>query len=100
MRCLVSGVSVKELQKFSQDIISGDFKKVWIDVAVTIASLGRRLCSLHQFDYGRDENIKRYGSPVPPAYNLTAITKPPIAFFYGEVSFDALLVLLHRDVCN
>ena len=36
-----------------------------------------------QFDYGKTENMKRYGSEVPPEFNLKNI-KVPIAKFTGD----------------
>ncbi|KAL1453823.1 hypothetical protein WDU94_010135 [Cyamophila willieti] len=37
-----------------------------------------------QFDYGygSSQNMKRYHSPVPPSYNISAITTK-VALFYG-----------------
>lgn len=29
-----------------------------------------------QYDYGTAENIKRYGAPTPPEYNITKIQVP------------------------
>lgn len=35
------------------------------------------------FDFGTEENLKRYGTPVPPVYNLKAI-KTPIHIFWSQ----------------
>lgn len=36
-----------------------------------------------RYDYGEEENLLRYGSPIPPFYNYTQITTP-IAFLGGK----------------
>lgn len=38
--------------------------------------------AFNQFDFGADENILKYGSSKPPAYNLTRVTAP-VAIWYG-----------------
>jgi len=58
----MSGIGVHELIKFSQDIKTGQFKK---------------------YDFGRDGNMRKYGTPTPPFYSLASVTRPPIGFFYG-----------------
>jgi len=40
--------------------------------------------SLNKFDYGRRENQKRYGSPLPPAYDLSLVTAPVYLFWAGN----------------
>ncbi|KXJ76707.1 hypothetical protein RP20_CCG009159 [Aedes albopictus] len=45
---------------------------------VQIARSGR----FQQYDFGRKENVRRYGSRVPPEYQLYRSTAP-IALFYG-----------------
>uniref|UniRef100_A0A1Y1KDZ3 AB hydrolase-1 domain-containing protein n=2 Tax=Photinus pyralis TaxID=7054 RepID=A0A1Y1KDZ3_PHOPY len=34
------------------------------------------------YDYGMDENVKKYGTKTPPKYNISAITAP-VALYYG-----------------
>lgn len=36
----------------------------------------------HQFDFGTDQNILKYGSAKPPDYNLSRVTAP-VAIWYG-----------------
>ncbi|KAF2896922.1 hypothetical protein ILUMI_09252 [Ignelater luminosus] len=36
-----------------------------------------------KYNYGTEENLKRYSQSTPPEYNLTKITTP-VAFYYGE----------------
>ncbi|ODM99121.1 Lipase 3 [Orchesella cincta] len=40
-------------------------------------------CWFRQYDYGPTKNVARYGTVVPPSYNLTAITVPT-HFIHGE----------------
>ena len=35
------------------------------------------------FDYGKKENLERYGTPYPEAYDLSQVTVP-VYIFYGE----------------
>jgi lysosomal acid lipase/cholesteryl ester hydrolase len=37
-----------------------------------------------EYDYGIETNIRVYGSPKPPAYDLSTIKDIPIALFFGE----------------
>jgi len=37
-----------------------------------------------KFDYGKDENLKRYNSAAPPEYDLSQIKEVPIALFCGS----------------
>lgn len=39
-----------------------------------------------KFDYGKDENVKRYGSPEPPSYLAPANLRIPITFVSGELN--------------
>lgn len=39
--------------------------------------------ALRKFDYGDPENIKRYGSIVPPSYDISK-TKVPLTMYYGN----------------
>lgn len=39
--------------------------------------------SFSHFDYGKAENIKKYGSVIPPKYNLSKISVP-VNVYYGE----------------
>lgn len=39
-----------------------------------------------QFDYGRQKNLKKYGTPTPPNYNISAITCP-VATYYSRRDF-------------
>ena len=34
-----------------------------------------------EFDYGRGLNLEKYGTPVPPHYNLTKITTPVYLYY-------------------
>ncbi|KAF2885017.1 hypothetical protein ILUMI_21133 [Ignelater luminosus] len=54
--------SIRQLRHYSQNINSGLFR---------------------QFDFGKKVNLEKYGSPKPPAYNLTKVTAPT-ALFYSE----------------
>jgi lysosomal acid lipase/cholesteryl ester hydrolase len=56
-----AGTSVKDAVHFSQEVRSGKFCK---------------------YDYGKQGNIKQYGQPTPPEYDVTKITLP-IALFTG-----------------
>ncbi|CAL8080476.1 unnamed protein product [Orchesella dallaii] len=58
--------------------------KTLVHYSQTIAS-----CGFQQFDYGPVENLVRYGTLLPPAYNLTKITAPTY-FFRGD--YDNLAV--------
>ncbi|XP_067946055.1 gastric triacylglycerol lipase-like [Watersipora subatra] len=41
-----------------------------------------KVCS--RYDYGSPaKNVLHYGTPVPPAYNLSAITHTPVSLYYG-----------------
>ncbi|XP_043497848.1 lipase 3-like [Polistes fuscatus] len=57
-----AGVSAKQIIHYSQGIVTGSFRK---------------------FDYGINQNLKRYGSTQPPKYNLKKVNVP-VAIFYGE----------------
>ncbi|CAL8080467.1 unnamed protein product [Orchesella dallaii] len=46
-------------------------------------------CRFRNFDYGIVENQQRYGTQIPPSYDLTQITAPTY-FFYGD--YDNLAV--------
>ncbi|KAL3266158.1 hypothetical protein HHI36_010343 [Cryptolaemus montrouzieri] len=39
-----------------------------------------------KFDYGPNENLRRYGSPRPPAYNISSATSP-IAYYHSSYDF-------------
>jgi lysosomal acid lipase/cholesteryl ester hydrolase len=39
--------------------------------------------NFQNFDYGTEENVKRYGSSEPPSYNLQNISAP-VALFYAQ----------------
>lgn len=36
-----------------------------------------------RFDYGREENLQRYGQEKPPMYDLSQVTAP-VVLFYGD----------------
>lgn len=36
------------------------------------------------FDWGEEENIKRYGRKTSPEYNISKITSPHLVLMYGE----------------
>jgi len=57
------GASTKQLSHYAQIINGGDFVR---------------------YDYGKDENHKRYGRDTPPKYDLTNIDKVPVAMFVGK----------------
>ncbi|XP_034230367.1 lipase 1-like [Thrips palmi] len=66
MRALLSrfpaGASIRQVTHYAQSLMSaGSFRK---------------------YDFGMAKNEKLYSSPVPPSYNLSAISSP-IHFFYG-----------------
>ena len=39
---------------------------------------------LQNFDYGSEENLRRYGTPTPPEYDLYQIEGIPIALVIGS----------------
>ncbi|CAG2062043.1 unnamed protein product [Timema podura] len=51
----------------------------------TVAHIGQTVMSgrFSQFDYGRNMNLKKYGRPTSPDYDLEAITAP-VALYYGD----------------
>ena len=57
-----SGASTKQVEHYSQAVISGKFRR---------------------FDHGESKNIELYGSKTPPEYPLERITTP-IVIFYSE----------------
>lgn len=57
-----SGSSFRNLTHFRQNVQTGRFAK---------------------FDFGKEENLKKYGSELPPEYDLTKISGTPIALFCG-----------------
>ncbi|XP_012265131.1 lipase 3 isoform X5 [Athalia rosae] len=60
-----AGSSYKQIVHYGQNMKSGYFRK---------------------FDYGKEENLKLYGSAVPPKYNLGKV-KVPVTIFYSENDF-------------
>ncbi|KAI5632672.1 alpha/beta-hydrolase lipase region domain-containing protein [Phthorimaea operculella] len=50
---LFAGISTKDLVHFGQLVTSGRFQR---------------------YDYGRKKNMQRYGSPIPPEYDLSKVT--------------------------
>ncbi|XP_071877191.1 lipase 3 isoform X1 [Bombus fervidus] len=60
-----AGASAKQIIHYSQNILSGSFRK---------------------FDYGATENLKTYGSTQPPIYDLEKV-KTPIVIFYSKNDF-------------
>ncbi|XP_047999032.1 lipase 3-like [Leguminivora glycinivorella] len=69
-----SGASAKQLVHYAQEIISKKFR---------------------QFDYGAEENMKRYGSSEPPEYDLGKVTAP-VSLVYSDADW-----LVHpRDVAK
>ncbi|XP_047031193.1 lipase 3-like [Helicoverpa zea] len=62
-----AGASVKQLAHYGQGLISRDFR---------------------QFDYGSDENMKRYGVKVPPSYALDKIVAP-VCLLYSDADWLA-----------
>ncbi|XP_014251251.1 lipase 3-like [Cimex lectularius] len=57
-----AGTSISSLVHYGQNMINGDFRK---------------------FDVGKTMNRRRYGSAVPPSYNISKITAP-VAFYRGN----------------
>jgi hypothetical protein len=58
-----SGTSFRVLNHFRQLILKETFEK---------------------YDFGFEENFKRYGQVEPPVYDLRKISKVPIALFCGK----------------
>ena len=58
-----SGTSTKTLQHFAQLNRKGEFIK---------------------FDYGKEENIKKYGQATPPVYDIRLIKEIPICMLFGS----------------
>lgn len=76
-----AGTSVKNFLHFQQFVSSGLFRK---------------------FDYGHDQNIKIYGTPEPPEYNITNIDVP-VHLFVGK--YDKLATIpdvkqLYKQLIN
>lgn len=73
-----SGASTKQVEHYSQAVISGKFRR---------------------FDHGENKNLEKYGSKIPPEYPVEKITTP-IALFYSDndwlVSFDDTEALRKR----
>jgi len=61
MSLVPSGTSVKNIAHFAQLVRSTSFR---------------------QYDYGKDENMKQYGQPTPPDFDLSVL-KVPVALFTG-----------------
>ncbi|CAH2056961.1 unnamed protein product, partial [Iphiclides podalirius] len=57
-----SGTSVRNLVWYGQLVTNGTFRK---------------------FNYGDEENVRRYGTILPPTYNVSAVTVPTIVM-YGK----------------
>lgn len=56
-----AGSSTKQIIHFTQGITSGDFK---------------------QYDFGKKENLKKYGTKEPPVYDLRQVTAR-VVMYYG-----------------
>lgn len=56
-----AGSSTKQIIHFAQGITSGDFK---------------------QYDFGKKENLKKYGTKEPPVYDLRQVTAR-VVMYYG-----------------
>lgn len=50
-----------------------------------------RKSSMHRFDYGEQENLKKYGQPSPPAYGLEHIEKIPFKTYLFRGMKDAVM---------
>nr|UZS00785.1 gastric triacylglycerol lipase [Neocaridina denticulata sinensis] len=57
-----AGTSARAIHHFLQEIQSGAFRK---------------------YDYGKQKNMRVYGQPEPPSYNLDRV-KPPVALFWSK----------------
>lgn len=57
-----AGASVRSLVHYAQGVNSGLFR---------------------QFNFGKEENLEKYGQETPPIYDVTKITAP-VAFYWGE----------------
>jgi len=68
-----AGASTHTVIHFAQGINSGKFQ---------------------EFDYGRYENVKRYGQEHPPEYDLTKVTAP-VGLFWSDNDWLAV-----KAVCN
>lgn len=62
----------------AKNFLSGTSGKNLIHCAQLISS-----GTFSQYDYGKVENMKKYGSKKPPKYNINKINVP-IRFYYGE----------------
>lgn len=58
---------------------AGTSTKTVVHYAQEIQESGK----FQNFDYGEEENIKRYGSSEPPAYHLENVSAP-VALFYAQ----------------
>lgn len=50
---------------------------------ITIISIIKCLGDLYAYDYGPEENLKRYGSVIPYHYDLKKVTVP-VYIFYSD----------------
>lgn len=74
-----SGTTVKNYLHFIQGFGTGNcIKYHYNDNAYT-----HILDEFRQFDYGKAQNLKKYGTETPPDYNLTHISCPT-ALYYGR----------------
>lgn len=69
-----NGASVKQIVHYSQEMVSDCFRP---------------------FDYGKVENLKKYGSSKPPNYDLSNIVVP-VTLYYSDNDWLAAKVDVER----
>lgn len=82
-----AGVSLKTAVHFGQEMKSGEYSCFFAETSWRFFS-GK----FRQYDYGRNENIARYGQPQPPDYDLSKVTCP-VYIYYADNDW-----LVHKSV--
>lgn len=89
MRYEYAGASLRQGLQYAQGFKSGNLKRVsWVKINNFITGRFR------QYDHGKKQNLKIYGSEQPPDYNLTKVLVS-IAYLYGE--HDELVVVKDQN---